>query len=339
MAWLVALALAQAVSEEPVQHVRLEWQGHLDCPAADRFVAALAFRTSRAKVIDGETPAVISVALDRPGRRFRGRLTLRLPTGVTQREATSPRCESVVEALSLMSALVIDPAHARLGPLPIELPPPPVEAPPAEPLAPPAPVESPSIAQPTSVTGADRTTTPVTVVSTPPETPTTERALLLGATGHLTTAISGLADFGAVATIAYRTGLFIGRLEVGGGSGRVIATATGTGEYPFHLVANASAGAVLGAGPLSVELHAVTQIMFFTVSAPRAIQPIAVTRLSPSLGPSVAAAISVGRWSLGVRALLGFNLRRDTYVIDPEGSVFANPLVFIQPSLGVQVRL
>lgn len=340
---LMLLVLRAGAGEDgPQQLTTLEWQAAPECPGADRFVSALAFRTARARIVDGASDAVISIAIDRVGRRFRGRLTLRLPTGVTKREAQSPKCESVVEALSLMSALVIDPEHARLGPLPSVLPPqPPVAATVVEP-PPPLVVDPPPPAQPAEpvVSEPPRVEPAATVVtSTPTDVQPSAAAVRLGALVQLTTAISGELDLGGAAALSYQRGLLLARLELGGGSGRTISSATGAGRYDFHLQSNLGVGGALAFGPFGAELLAVAQLTVFTVRAPLAIRPIDATRFSPAVGPLVAVTYSFGQWSVLLRSLVGFNLRRDTYVIDPDGGVFSNPLVFLQPSLGLQVRL
>lgn len=335
LSMLMSVALSAPPAED-VQLARLEWRAVEGCPGAERFIGALNFRTARARIVDDTTDALIVVGIERVGRRFRGQLTLRLPTGVTNREAQSPRCESVVEALSLMSALVIDPEHARLGPLPAQLPLEPVKPPPvpvvetpAVPVPPPEPVKPEPVIEPVAVVE------PAVVEPAPAPS----QAFRLGAFLQATTAISGQPDFGGAAALSFQRNVFRARLELGGGAGRTVTTSTGAGRYDFHVQANAGAGLGVELGPFAAELLAVAQLTLFTVQAPQAIQPISATRFSPALGPSAGLSFSLGPWSVVARALVGFTLRRDTYVIDPEGGVFSNPLVFLQPSLGVQLRL
>ncbi|MBL8920267.1 MAG: hypothetical protein JNJ54_15480 [Myxococcaceae bacterium] len=327
------VTLLAASTPDAVQRTRLAWEAAPDCPEREAFVAALSFRTARAEVVgDGdETKALIAIRIERVGRRFRGTLVLDLPTGVTRREASSPRCSSVVEALSLMSALVIDPEHAKMGPLPSQLPVPARTPPPPTPVEPPVErsvdLEPPAPAPPVEAPA-------ITVATAPAPSPAPSPASLhLGAALHLTTAISGLADIGGTAHLSYQRARFLARLELGGGSGRVVSAAQGDGLYPFHLLAGVSAGVFFVPGPVQVDLLATVQGLLFTVRAPRTTQPLEVVRLSPAVGPSVGLLLRLGRWTVGLRAFVGFNLRLDTYVIDPEGGVFTNPLVFLQPSL------
>lgn len=334
LSMLMSVALSAPPAED-VQLARLEWQAVEGCPGAQRFIGALSFRTARARIVDDTSDALIVVGIERVGRRFRGRLTLRLPTGVTNREAQGPRCESVVEALSLMSALVIDPEHARLGPLPAQLPLEPVKPPPREVEPPVVPVVQPEPAKPEPVVEPVAVVQPAVVEPAPAPAQT----FRLGAFLQATTAISGQPDFGGAAALSFQRNVFRARLELGGGTGRTVTTSTGAGRYDFHVQANTGAGLGVELGPFAAELLAVAQLTLFTVQAPEAIQPISATRFSPAIGPSAGLSLSFGPWSVVARALVGFTLRRDTYVIDPEGGVFSNPLVFFQPSLGVQLRL
>ncbi|MBX7100122.1 MAG: hypothetical protein K1X89_20575, partial [Myxococcaceae bacterium] len=116
------------------------------CPV-ELFERALVFRTDRVALVtsDAEATAFIDVAVTARGKRFDGQLKVRADGLATSKRLSGPRCETVIGALSLAAALVLDPEGAKTGPLPPEVPPappppPPVvvePAPPAEPAPPP----------------------------------------------------------------------------------------------------------------------------------------------------------------------------------------------------------
>ncbi len=333
---LVALVMMEAPLARPTA---LQWDAPPECPGRDVFVAALAFRTEAARVVvEPETPSAwIDARIQRRGRRLLGTLALRLPSGATVRELSGTHCRSLLEALSLVAALLIDPERARLGPLPAALPPP-AALPEVHP--PPAVVE---VASPEASPSVAVAPAPAAVVTSPAPSPTLqpapERRWRVGAAPHLTTAISGLPDFGGAVSLSFQVRSLLVRASFGGGGGSTPTMEGRRARYPFHLLGQLELGAFAAWRVLRLEAGVAAQVLGFGVTAPDALEPVQAWRWLPSVGPWGQAQVQLDDWSLGLGLLVGLNPRTDTYFIDPEGPVFSNPSVFVQPSLTVSRAL
>ena len=350
MTWGV---LALLVAAQPGQRpTALLWDPTAACDKA-RFVAALSFRTDRVRLV-GETEQSaegwLEVSVTKQGNRLKRRIAVRLPSATTTREVTGHKCQSVIDAMSLSAALLLDPEHAKLGPIPAQLPavvvptetkPPEVplvvvEATPTVVLPPAPPAPTPPTAQlrelPVPPT-AQRAAVPE---NAPPGSAST---WLLGAATHMTTAISAVPNFGGSAQVTLERGRLTAHVSLGAGSGLTVNSAAGSARYPFHVMASASLGAGVQFGPLRFDGALKTTLLGFSVTSPSAVRGIEVWRWLPSVGPSLRVAWVTGHWRVGGGVLGGFNLRQDTYVIDPDGGVFTTPLVFVHPELFVSYAI
>lgn len=319
MSVILAVLVAAGPSLEPARPTAISYVAPAACPPAQSFITALKFRTQVIEVAGAETPptAWLDAVITQSGPKLTGTLTVRLLSGSTTRMVSGSRCESLVDALSLVAALLIDPEHARTGPLPPELitlslTPAPV----------PAPVASPP--QPAA------TATAVPSLSEP------QRPRFgLYAGPHLTTAISGATDFGGTAGVSVQLGRFLARLSLGAGSGSTVQGAIGRARYPFHLAGALDAGVHFTASIFRVEVTAAISTLGFNVTSVDAVEPQVVWRWLLPVGPSVRAGLSIDRLFVSLSLFGGVNLRRDTYLVTPEGDVFTTPLLFIHPALFV----
>lgn len=287
------------------------------------------FRTERITVVGAdETPtAWVDAAIERLGTRFSGRLTVRLASGATTRQLAGTRCETVMEALSLFAALLIDPEHAKTGPLPavVAAAPPPLEPPP-EPAKPPTVTET---APPALVPSAP------SVVTQTPAPPTTTASFRLWGALHATTAISGLLDVGGTVSVSLTLNRFLARLSLGGGSGSTVQGSVGRALYPFHLLASAEAGVHFSAGIFIADATLAATALIVNVTSVDAAEPQRVWRWLLPVGPALRAGFRVGGWLFGASVFAGLNTRRDTYQVTPDGDVFTTPAFFIHPALFV----
>ncbi len=349
VAALVLTLLAADASSEEARPTFIRWSAPSDCPSEAAFTKALEFRTPRVRRVRvGEEPtAWLDAEVTHQGPRFVGKVSVRLPSGALQRSVKSPKCETVLAALSLAAALLIDPEHAKLGPLPPEVlaptPPPEPAPPPPEPTTPPAepaPATPPTPAEPPE---PRPTPPPPSVVAPPPrpaEQPSAPVSVRLGAGAHLTTAISTLVDVGGHAAVSVDVRRFVARLSLGGGSGSTVTSATaGRARYAFHLLASLEAGVHGLVGPVRLEGLLAVGTLVFNVTSVDAAQPAAVWRWLLPVGPVLRAGVDFFGWNVSAGLQVGLNVRRDTYVVDPDGGVFTTPLVYVQPTLGISRRL
>ncbi|MBL8923765.1 MAG: hypothetical protein JNJ54_33225 [Myxococcaceae bacterium] len=335
MSLLLSLLLAAPPAPRPTA---VQWSAPGECPAASGFAAALVFRTDKVAVVGaGETPtAWLDVVITRQVERYAGVISVRLPSGSTSRNVSGRRCESVVEALSLIAALLIDPDHAKTAPLPPEV----LQPTPTEPLLSPpivVPTDPPRAVEPAPVV----VESPPTVLA-PPPAPSPAPAswkVRLAAGGHGTTAISGLLDLGGHASVSLERGRLVARLTLGGGPGATVQAATGRARYPFHLLTSLEGGAGLELGAFFGEATLCAMLLAFSVTALDAIEPAVVWRWILPVGPALRAGLVFGSLRVGVAVHGGLNLRRDTYVVTPDGEVFVTPLLFIHPAVFVSYTL
>jgi hypothetical protein len=105
------VAAAQPSAQEPI---RIEDQSEASCTDPARFHARVVARTSRARLArPGEVSRVFVVQTARRGDAVSGRLTIRDPDGrETYRDIRGRDCAEVVDGLSLVAALAVEPAAA-----------------------------------------------------------------------------------------------------------------------------------------------------------------------------------------------------------------------------------
>lgn len=329
----VFLLLSLVTAAPGSRPTAITWAAPEACPSTEAFVAAMRFRTERITVVGAdETPtAWVDATIERLGTQFSGRLTVRLASGATTRQLAGTRCETVMAALSLFAALLIDPENAKTGPLPavVAAAPPPIEPPPIEP-----PPEQPST--PPTVTetrpAAPIPSAPAVTTEAPP--PTTAAFRLWGAV-HATTAISGLLDVGGTVSVSLTLNRFLARLSLGGGSGSTVQGSVGRALYPFHLLASAEAGVHFSAGVFVADATLAATALITNVTSVDAVEPQRVWRWLLPVGPALRAGFRVGGWLFGASVFAGLNTRRDTYQVTPDGDVFTTPAFFIHPALFV----
>ncbi|AKU95250.1 hypothetical protein AKJ09_01914 [Labilithrix luteola] len=132
---LVAIALSLALAltatttraDEP-ETVALAYRVPKGCPDEKAFTSAVASRTPKARFAK-EVPHGRRFVVDvrRTGAGFAGRLVVEESGERATREVTSGRCEDLVEAFVLFTAIAIDPSASLVPPAPE--PPPPAEEP------------------------------------------------------------------------------------------------------------------------------------------------------------------------------------------------------------------
>lgn len=138
-----SLLLAAEARAEP-RAVRIDYQAHEGCPAADVLVEEITWRTALARVAaPGEAALAVRARITKRGAVSRGRLSLGEGREKITREISGASCDEVVSALALVTALAIDP-RASTGrrpppPPPPRLPRPLPPVPPRPAFAPPAP--------------------------------------------------------------------------------------------------------------------------------------------------------------------------------------------------------
>lgn len=323
----VLLVLSLAVTATPGSRpTAITWTAPEGCPSTEAFVAAMQFRTERITVVgaDEAPTAWLDAAIERLGTRFSGRLTVRLASGATTRQLAGTRCETVMEALSLFAALLIDPEHAKTGPLPAVVT---AAPPPIEPL--PTPVAVTETPPPVLVPS------PPSVAAEAPAPPTATASFRLWGAVHATTAISGLLDVGGTVSVSLTLNRFLARLSLGGGSGSTVQGSIGRALYPFHLLASAEAGLHFSAGVFVADATVAATAIVLNVTSVDAAEPQRVWRWLLPVGPALRAGVRVGGWLFGAAVFAGLNTRRDTYQVTPDGDVFTTPAFFIHPALFV----
>jgi hypothetical protein len=135
LAVLAASAFTAAPARAEPAPLRIDYEAAGGCPGAAVFLEEVQWRTPLARVAGPEEAALpVKARIARRGRVSSGRLVLGEGRDAITREVESARCDEVVSALALITALAVDP-HARTAP---KMPPPP----PALPLVPAPPEES-----------------------------------------------------------------------------------------------------------------------------------------------------------------------------------------------------
>lgn len=138
---IMLVAPAAFAGESESETVELGYRVPEGCPNKAAFVSAVTARATRARVVD-RAPGARRFIVDirRAGASYVGRLVVEQGTDRATREVTSARCEGVVEAFVLFTALAIDPAASLAPPPPSSSPP---SASPPPPSSPPSPSPSP----------------------------------------------------------------------------------------------------------------------------------------------------------------------------------------------------
>lgn len=118
------IALAAALSAEVArgqgdlaEPIRVAFEAPAGCPDLTAFLDQVTARTPKARLAaEGERARTFKIVVTQEGQRARGRLTIEAPPErPSTREVTGEQCNEVVSALSLITALAVDP-RASTGP-------------------------------------------------------------------------------------------------------------------------------------------------------------------------------------------------------------------------------
>jgi hypothetical protein len=205
-----ALAAAEARGEPPP--IRVDYQAHEGCPAADGFLDEIRWRTRLARLAEPDEEALLVQArVTRRGAVSSGRLSLGEGKA---RTIEDPSCDEVVSALALITALAIDP-RASTGPRP------PVPAPAPAPAAPlPAPPPDPPL-RAAAPPPPEIVPAPLPVIPPPSAAPPAPRRWMVGARASAAFSVTPRPLLGG--------GVFVERAE-GGASLRLAIELAATGE-------------------------------------------------------------------------------------------------------------
>lgn len=149
---ILTLALAARAAAEP-RPIRVDYQAHAGCPAAEALAEEITWRTPRARLAAaGEEATPIKARVTKRGAASRGRITVGAGKDAVTRTIDGESCAEIVGALGLVAALALDP-HAATGHKPPHPPPPPPPPPkraalPARPIAPALPPPAPDLLAP-----------------------------------------------------------------------------------------------------------------------------------------------------------------------------------------------
>lgn len=327
MSWLLAVILA--ADGPALRRTFVDFVGPAECPTVAVFEEQLTRRTDVVSLVPrSEASALISITLTRAGKRFTGTARLRLDDGTTtSRTLSGNRCDTLVQALALASALVLDPEHAKTGALDSPMPT-------AEPTEPAALTQPPALEPPVEKA-------PEVVVTTPEPAPSPPRSLelLVLAEGGAANNVSATFDLGAGARAQLYLGNQEGRwravlgLGAGGLSGRLVESVNGRARYAPRFVGELEAGAGLGWRWLHLALTVAARLEPLFVEGLDGDVTSSALRALVSVGPALSLAFGFHDVQLGVRASVPVSLRQERYLIEPRGEVFS------VPSLGLTVSL
>lgn len=149
---LAASALAAAPARADPRPLRVDYEAAEGCPGADVFLDEIRWRTPLARVAaPGEEALQVQARIARRGAVHGGHLVVGQGEGRILRDLEGDRCDEVVSALALITALAIDPhastqaRRAAPGPPPTAIPtPPPAPSEPAPGASPPVPPKMPA---------------------------------------------------------------------------------------------------------------------------------------------------------------------------------------------------
>ena len=304
------------------------------CPSQTLFEGALYFRSPRVAFVSrAEESAVRASVRIVPGSKpgsYSGVLELESGEGApSTRALEGSRCATVVEALSLAAALLLDPAGVRTAPLPSALE---LEALAEKARVDAAPVGEPAPAEPEPKPAA--APEPVPVAKPAPQRERAPAAASsrfgLSLRGGFFTAVhglDGLAGLGAEYGAPLASSEISGRLSALASVQHEVSEPAGTVTYlPFEL----QAGACLGPKPKRLEIAACVDaaLLLLAVDAPETDEPRPSLRLLPTLDLSPRVAYRFGQVALGLEVGGGVHLTAEHFRIEPDGEVFALPRFF-----------
>ncbi len=310
------------------------------CPPRERFELELFGRTEKVRpAVDGDAAqASVGFKVVLKGKRFVGTLKVRTAlSGVTAKELSSARCETLVEAAALTTALLLDPQGARTGPLTAPPAPDAGVAPP-----PPAPHErldagsavsapSPALADPQPDAGTSPfdagTALPTLPDAGPPESAPSVRWDVLAQVGY-SQAVTASVEPALGLTVGLEAGVFRFQLGAEFHPGRRVTASAGAVDFRAfggHLDVLLSFAPVrwlrvepgLFGGVLAVPLSPVD------VEVPRP-----GSLVLPQAGALLRVPLRLGGLRVGLFGGVGFNLIAPRVVVDGAGVVWSVPVPF-----------
>ncbi len=140
LAVLAVAALVASPARADPAPLRIQYAAAPGCPGEEIFLDEIRWRTSLARAAAPDEAALfVSARIVRRGGAIRGRIVVGSGTDAITREVEGARCDEVVSALALITALAVDP-HARTSPRAAPAPP---DLPPLLPLSPALPLPAP----------------------------------------------------------------------------------------------------------------------------------------------------------------------------------------------------
>lgn len=325
VALLIGLTVA-ATDERLPLHVRYE--APPDCPDQRRFERELLIRTAKVALVGpAEKPeASLDLSIKKVKRQYVGRSSLSQGSASPLvREFKGAKCESVAQAMSLSTALLLDP-QARTTPVTeAEL----VAAPmPAVPVATPEPLPPPS----EPVAPAKPETPPVPATAPAPaerEAPAgrAPSGFSVAVSGGASWVVSGQPEATVGIDVAFAQGYFGARLTPLFSFGRSYASSAGTASWRA-VGGRFAAGARVSVWRLELEPMAAATVLAVPIRAVDAEESVSAIGTLASLGPQLRLAVKLGSASVGAVAGLGFHLRRERYAVLNQGLVFQAPALF-----------
>ena len=328
----IVLAHVPVSADEPAR-LSLAFDAAPGCPSRERFEQELAYRTSRL-VIDPSRDASsrLDVRITEQRGRYVGKLVLALGGASESRAVTGARCETVVAALSLAAAVLVDPG-ARTDPLPATLEPAPIEdagtdadAPEPEPEAaapPPAPIDAAPIEPPPPP-------------PPPPEGPRFVPSVEIGA--GATTAIDGVDPLALLGFGVRRRGT--GALRLVGAIATPAEASAAPGTIAYQLQGGRLDVCPLALGDaLRLDACAFGAVWAVAVRAPSAAVDLPQIRWLVTPGAIARAGVVTGRVTLSVDVGAGVHVAQERFRIDPAGEVLRVPLVYGLGGVGAALAI
>lgn len=328
MSALVLIAVLAASPDARPVHVTIELPPS-GCPLTTEFSRRLVYRSERVQLIAETDRAAgwLDVKIAPSATGFEGTLVIRtVEHPADRRVINGKKCETVIDALALSAALLLDP-QAKLGPVPAEAPVPEVIV--LTPKPEPKPEPKPALPE-------------VVIPNRQPDPTPNGPVITILAQGHITTVASGNTDLGGGLGVELSSQqrwaeLFrpIARLGFGIGSGRTLQSTAGEMRYVVHALSRLELGARFLDGPLRPSVGLAMHLLTMEVASLAADDNRRSLRWLPV--PTLWAGLSLrlGGWSISAQVDGGAHLVRENYVIDPDGAVFGVP----QFALGAQLSV
>lgn len=309
------------------------------CPSRQRFAEELRYRTSKIALDDAsELRGTIALRVVEQRGRFAGTLDLTVDGATESRSLAGPRCESVVSALGLAAAVLVDPA-ANAAPLPPTLPaapPTPASDAGAEEDAPPE-----AEAPPPAPDASARTEAP------PPSPAPEEPARLTWSAEVSAGATTAIHDVDPIVIVGAnverrraRSRLWAAHLRASASLEKDVSATAGTVAYRAYGARLDGCPLVGSLASLDLDLDACAfvSMLLVPVSAPRAPVEHAQLRVLVSPGAVGRAHLRLGG-TFGVALDLGVGLHpvQEQFLIEPRGEVFRVPRVYTFGALGLVV--